>query len=391
MMLQRDHQGLVAALREEAQRLPADGDEGGRQGQLMKDLKFHIQVLEDELDIVNQLVVEDEEQSCLLAALNVRDIQEAENEQFEPPAEPKILQTHTVPLSDVMSNLPEWVETVKAEYISLTETTGAIRPIHKDSLRNRTDIEYAPGKLVAVVKPGNKKKARLVGRKTYDTYAGGVDGVCVRAVLRKAGERPWSCAAIDVRTAFLLAPRRGQGVLVVKPPKVLVACGLIAPTEVWEVKQALYGLQSSPKDWSAFRDADMRSWSWEDNGRTFALRSTKEPNLWRIVELYGDAGDGQNRKPQTVGHIVVYVDDILVTGSIEVVATTLKKVQDRWKCSEPQWMAEEGQKPMTFCGFEVKKGPKGEVVVTQKSYAEGLTRRHEIKRSRPILQCRALW
>ena len=46
-------------------------------------------------------------------------------------------------------------------------------------------------------------------------------------------------------------------------------------------------------------------------------------------------------------------------------------------------MAPEGQKPMTFCGFEIKKGPEGEVVVTQKSYAEELTRRHGIKKARP--------
>ena len=86
--------------------------------------------------------------------------------------------------------------------MSLTEGTNAIKPVHKDTLRHRTDVEYAPGKLVATVKPGNRKKARLVvcgnrvevsadnqvdqdgsseyanrGRKGYDTYAGGVDGV----------------------------------------------------------------------------------------------------------------------------------------------------------------------------------------------------------------------
>ena len=34
-MLQREHQGWTAAFREESQCLPMDGDEGGRQGQLM--------------------------------------------------------------------------------------------------------------------------------------------------------------------------------------------------------------------------------------------------------------------------------------------------------------------------------------------------------------------
>ena len=201
-MLQREHQGWSAALREESQRLPMDGDEGGRQGQLMKNLKVQVYVLEEELDLVNKMVTEGEERSCLLAALNMKEMGEAEGDQLEVPGEQKVLQTQTVPLNEVMANLPEWVEALRAEYMSLTEGTNAIKPVHKDTLRHRTDVEYAPGKLVATVKPGNRKKARLVvcgnrvevsadnqvdqdgsseyanrGRKGYDTYAGGVDGV----------------------------------------------------------------------------------------------------------------------------------------------------------------------------------------------------------------------
>ena len=119
------------------------------------------------------------------------------------PVEPKVLQTQTVPLNEVMANLPEWVDAPRAEYTSLTEGTNATKPVHKDTLRHRTDVEYAPGKLVATLKPGNKKKARLAvcgnrvevsddnqvdqdgsseyankGRKTYDTYAGGIRCMC---------------------------------------------------------------------------------------------------------------------------------------------------------------------------------------------------------------------
>jgi hypothetical protein len=57
-MLHRAHQGWTAAFREAAQCLPMDGDEGGRQGQLMKNLKVHVYVLEEELDVVNKMVVE---------------------------------------------------------------------------------------------------------------------------------------------------------------------------------------------------------------------------------------------------------------------------------------------------------------------------------------------
>ena len=44
--------------------------------------------------------------------------------------------------------------------------------------------------------------------------------------------------------------------------------------------------------------------------------------------------------------MVVYVDDLLITGSTEVIDATLKKVQARWKCSDPERMAPEGPKPI---------------------------------------------
>lgn len=129
----------------------------------------------------------------------------------------------------------------------------AVRPIKRAVLAARTDIEHAPGKLVATVEaPAGKRKARIVicgnlveqsaqsqeqdqtlgsaahstKTKTWETHASDIDGITVRAMLRKAGNycsKRWKCASIDVRTAFLLAPRRARGFLVVKPPRVLIA------------------------------------------------------------------------------------------------------------------------------------------------------------------------
>lgn len=50
-------------------------------------------------------------------------------DQFEASVEPKILQTQTVPLNEVMANLPEWVEALRAAYTSLTD--GTIKAVHK--------------------------------------------------------------------------------------------------------------------------------------------------------------------------------------------------------------------------------------------------------------------
>ena len=82
----------------------------------MKNLKVQVYVLEEELDLVNKMVTEGEERSCLLAALNMKEMGEAEGDQLEVPGEQKVLQTQTVPLNEVMANLPEWVEALRAEY-----------------------------------------------------------------------------------------------------------------------------------------------------------------------------------------------------------------------------------------------------------------------------------
>ena len=41
-----------------------------------------------------------------------------------------------------------------------------------------------------------------------DNYASGVDGTAIRCVLRKAAHEKWGIAAVDVKGAFLLAPRK---------------------------------------------------------------------------------------------------------------------------------------------------------------------------------------
>ena len=77
--------------------------------------------------------------------------------------------------------------------------------------------------------------------------------------------------------------------------------------------------------------------------------------------------------------MVVYVDDLLVVGEDPVIKATLKKVQDTWTCSTPEWADE---KPMKFCGFEIRKTAEG-LEVGQQSYTAELLQRHGITRTRP--------
>lgn len=90
-------------------------------------------------------------------------------------------------------------------------------------------MEVAPAMSVPTVKaPHGKRRARIVicgnrigaknpdsqqvtegfhggpGDSLFANYAGGADGVLLRAMLRKTGAKKWHCATVDVKTAFLL-------------------------------------------------------------------------------------------------------------------------------------------------------------------------------------------
>jgi hypothetical protein len=251
--------------------MPVDGDEGQIQGSLIEEMSQQLQALEEELTQVNRLLLWVRQRKHLEAAVcdvgpRVKKVGDVEGEKEGSNPTPvgdsmvgssQVLQTYNVPLQEVRANLAMWRPAILSEYESLTKITKAVRPVHRDTLKHRTDVEYAPGKLVTTVKaPHGKMKARLVvcgnmveasvdaqtedqekeglseylnKTKSRDTYASGADAAAIRATLRHAGDRGWGCASIDVRTAFLLAPRRGTGLLAVRPPKILVSANICSP------------------------------------------------------------------------------------------------------------------------------------------------------------------
>ena len=98
-------------------------------------------------------------------------------------------------------------------------------------------------------------------------YAGGLDGTALRAVAR-------SLASTDIKTAFLLAPRKDQRMMIIRPPQ---------PRERWIVSKALYGLETSPRDWGQFRDEEVGKMTWRSGETEYRFRQTTETNIWRIL------------------------------------------------------------------------------------------------------------
>ena len=310
-----------------------------------------------------------------------------------------VLQTYTVSLAQVRRELHKWVEPFKDEYVSLSTSTGAIFPTTEEALKKDPRYpwrEEAPAMLVPTVKsPHGRHRARVVicgnhltksqvetkavnpleassTSSPFELYAGGADATVLRALLRKSALEKWSVASLDVKTAFLLAPRRDaqQRLLITRPPRVLVEAKVCAADEIWEVRNSLYGLQEAPLNWARFRDEEMAKFRWTDEGECWKLARTQEPNLWKVIL----DDPSKSRLPDKVyGFVAVYVDDILVTGDERVTRSTIARFQQQWKCSTPEWLTPESS--LRFCGFEIAQEKRG-LRLHQESYLRDLLARY---------------
>ena len=164
--------------------------------------------------------------------------------------EQEALVTKTLTLDEVRKELAEWNNPIKAEYDSLLKHK-AIELEQVSSTRSlRThDIEVIPGKLVACGNQATKNEDAEVA-------AGGLCTVSTRSLVSKASQCGWGCATVDVKTAFLQAPRREEkGKLTLVTPPAITKEVQVCGQEWWLVKGSLYGLVESPRDCAIYRDA----------------------------------------------------------------------------------------------------------------------------------------
>ena len=307
-----------------------------------------------------------------------------------------VLQTYTVGLAEVRGNMTEREGAIRKELTSLFDTTKALRRTTVKELASwpgADQMEQAPMKLVATVKaPDGRRKARLVlcgnliqsanGAPVTSSkdplssplYAGGLDGVALRTVLRKAAACSWSLASTDVRTAFLLAPRQSDRLLVVRPPQLLVDHNLAGKDERWVVDNAVYGLDTSPKDWSGYRDVELARMTWTSNGHRYRFVMSTEPNLWKIMRApVVQENQVDDDMESAAGFLVTYVDDLLCLGPRDVVEGGLSCIRGKWDCSPEEWVDDNHW--MKFCGMELRwKGT--DLLIGQPSYARELLNRH---------------
>ena len=129
------------------------------------------------------------------------------------------------------------------------------------------------------------------------------------------------------------------------------------------VLSALYGLVTSPRSWSVFRDKRLRGFAWKVGEDRRVMRPCiSDPNIWKVIN------------PDTcrlVALVACYVDDILIVGPLQERKSFLDHLKTVWDCSVPEH-TEQG--PVDYCGLEVTWSPEG-LRITQEKYVQELLQR----------------
>ena len=324
-------------------------DEG--QGDQMARKRCVAEIVENE----GITMLEDEEET---AKLVYRLLRVLAKELKTEPEEDEALRTKVVPVSQFLKEHEMWRPAIMAEMNQLFEEKGALRRTTMadlQDLRERgVEVELIPSKLVITMKPGPKRKIRIVACGNYveskgeELFAAGADSTALRLALKLTAQLKWTLLTVDIRVAFLNAPltttlkdgSEDTAVFALKPPALLVKLNFAKSDEVWVAERAIYGLRQSPRSWSLHRDEVLRGL----HLRGYELRqAVSEPNLW-IVE---------SEDQRLCGVILVYVDDMMITGETGMAKMIVTELQKIWQTSEPEGI--DGGKPTKFLGMEIEK------------------------------------
>lgn len=311
-------------------------------------------------------------------------------------AQEEVLQTRIVSQAEVRRDIQLWKEPIQKELQALLETKEALRAISEVEVRlleKEGLAEIIPAKIVYTLKPEvgkseGKRKARIVacgnhsdeGGSTAELFAGGAGAVTLRIALSAASQRQWKGLVVDIRTAFLNAPMRvemkenaeelkGRRAFL-KPPTLLVLLKLVPANILWEVEKAVYGYRRSPRLWSDHRDDKMVRMKIQFRGKLLRMiPMMSEPNLWKIVSL-----DHNCEVEKVWGMMLVYVDDLMITGEEGVPEAVVEVVKETWELSKPEEIG--SKEGVRFLGSEIWRTEDGAWYATQIGYTLDLLRRN---------------
>ncbi|CAB80958.1 retrotransposon like protein [Arabidopsis thaliana] len=208
----------------------------------------------------------------------------------------------------------------------------------------------------------DKYKARLVAKgfnQQYgvdyaETFSPVIKSTTIRLVLDVAVKKDWEIKQLDVNNAFLQGTLTEE-VYMAQPP------GFIdkdRPTHVCRLRKAIYGLKQAP-----------RAWYMELKQHLFNIG---------FVNSLSDASLFIYCHGTTFVYVLVYVDDIIVTGSdkssIDAVLTSLA---ERFSIKDPTDLH-------YFLGIEATRTKQG-LHLMQRKYIKDLLAKHNMADAKPVL------
>lgn len=204
-------------------------------------------------------------------------------------------------------------------------------------------------------------KARLVakgykqefGRDYYDTFSPVIKSTTLRIVLDIAVTRGWPLQQLDVNNAFLQGTLEDE-VYMEQPP------GFIDPDHpdyVCRLNKAVYGLKQAPRGWYLELKTFLLSIGFKNSLSDTSLFVLQQGN--------------------TFVYLLVYVDDILVTGnSTKAIQQVLSLLADRFSVKDAEDLN-------YFLGLEAHRTPKG-LHLSQRKYILDLLHQHNMANAKPV-------
>ena len=396
--------------------LKGGADEPGQLG--VEDSTLQIQDAWDRVDCIQ----------AELKALAAVEVQEPSLEFGEDGPGEVVLHTRSVSLPEVLANWEVWEEPAKCEVEALVQEKRALVPVDWAQINKwkflGKHVIIIPSKCVWTVKaPTGRRKCRLVAcgnmtphkhesKSCYkeSVYASSLDITHLRMALAWATRRGLDIAITDIRTAFLnamLLPRNraqaeqvasnpskeedfagdtGEEIVILMPPRCLFQRNVVPKWMLWRVCKAIYGLDTSPRDWSLSRDHSLRTLQLHhEDQELYLFQSFAEPNLWLIAAEepergWSTSGIGLDKLESSgvkvLGWLAVYIDDLMIAGARALVMTALNAIMTLWKCGEPEWVGYDLEKPLRFLGLELAWSRHRSLLLWQGSYVRELGTRY---------------
>jgi hypothetical protein len=186
-----------------------------------------------------------------------------------------------------------------------------------------------------------------------ETYAPVVRFETLRAAFTLAMTFNYDVQQIDFDTAFLNATLPNEYKIFMKQPEGFVHPDF--PGFVCLLKKSLYGLKQAPKEWNSMLHQYLKENGFNRNWKDYGL-------YWKIEEM-------------EIILILVYVDDVLIIGPINMVKEFIDKLKSIFKVKELGRVSK-------LLGMEVQYSLE-ETIITQKKYTESILRRFKMEEANP--------